>query len=262
MEVKMESQAGVALVAKAFQILDLFQASSPTWSQAEIIRKTDLNRSTVNRLVRFLAGRGYLVQIAYSGRYSLGLSAIELGNRANAGFDLRANCQAAMEELSAKVNETVVLSAFDPLKMIAVCIDQVESRKEGLRVFEKVGSSFPLHAGAAPKAILAFLSEDAREEFLQNQLKRFTANTLTSKKEMRQDIEETRQRGYALSKEETYEGTVGIAAPIFGPLGTAIGSLAVALPVHRATPEALTTIAQQVLSEARSVSETLTGAVE
>lgn len=255
----MESQAGVALVAKAFQILDLFQASSPTWSQAEIIRTTDLNRSTVNRLVRFLAGRGYLVQIAYSGRYSLGLSAIELGNRANAGFDLRANCQAAMEELSAKVNETVVLSAFDPFKMVAVCIDQVESRKEGLRVFEKVGSSFPLHAGAAPKAILAFLSEAARETFLQNQLEKFTANTLTSKTEILEDIKETRQRGYALSREETYEGTVGIAAPIFGPLGTAIGSLAVALPVHRATPDVLNATAEQLLFATRSVSEALTG---
>ncbi len=259
MEVKTDSQAGVALVAKAFQILDLFQPDSRTWSQAEIIRATGLNRSTVNRLVRFLAVQGYLTQMAQSGRYSLGLSAIELGNRANAGFDLRAICQPAMEELAAEVNETVVLSALDTGKMVATCIDQIEGRREGLRVFERIGSTFPLHAGAGPKAILAFLPEDLRINCIQGVLERFTANTLTTPAALSDDILQIRARGYALSDAETYEGTIGIAAPILGPADIVIGSIAVALPQHRATSDVVDDIANRISITTRTVSGILNG---
>jgi IclR family acetate operon transcriptional repressor len=260
MDVKTESRAGVALVAKAFQILDLFQADTPTWSQAKIVRTTGQGRSTVNRLVRYLSGAGYLVQVAGSGRYSLGLSAIELGSRASAGFDLRAHCQPAMETLAAQTHETVVLSAFDPVNRTAVCIFQIEGRQAGLRVFERIGSTFPLHGGAAPKAILGFLSDPLRAEIVAGPLRRFTDHTLTDPDALRADIEATRDRGYALSRQETYEGTVGIAAPILGPQGTAIASIAIALPLHRGPDAVQRDIGGLLCAATAKLSASLAGA--
>ncbi len=259
MEVKAKSQAGVALVAKAFQILDMFQADRSTWTQAELVRATDLNRSTVNRLVRFLVSRGYLNQNSNTGRYSLGLGLIELGMRASAGFELRTVCQTAMTYLANKIHETVVLSAFDPSSCTAICVDQIEGQHEGLRVFERIGSTFPLHAGAAPRAILAFLSQDQQAECLKGELAKITENTQIDLEHITQLISETRERGYAISWEETFEGTAGLAAPILGIQDLAIGSLAVALPINRAKPDVIKSIATDLMVAASGISRELKG---
>lgn len=261
MKVKAENQAGVALVAKALMILDMFQINNPTWTQAELVQATGLNRSTVNRLVGFLAGKGYLAQIQHTGRYSLGLAAIELGNRANLSFDLRSICRSVMTKLVADINETVVLTALDRPNLMGICIDQIEGRHEGLRVFERVGAKFPLHAGAAPKAILAYLPEKTRTAYLKGNLKQFTTKTLTEPGALEDDIRATRDRGYALSRQETYEGTAGVAAAILGADDTALASIAVAMPVHRAKPAFLAKIGKTLAATTHQVSQQIRGAI-
>ncbi len=260
MEVKTDSQTGVALVAKAFQILDLFQLDAPSWSQAELIKTTGLNRSTVNRLVRFLATQGYLIHNTTTSRYSLGLAAIELGNRAHANFDLRSTCRPHMEALSAKINETIILCAYDPTSLTGICIDQIEGRHQGLRVFERVGTKFPLHAGAAPKAILAFLPDDVANNALDRKLEQLASGTILNPAILRTEILENRIRGFAVSRQETIEGTTGLASPIFGPQGSVIGSIGVSIPVPRESPETMTMISEQLMQCTNAISHSLVGA--
>ncbi|MCP4317556.1 MAG: IclR family transcriptional regulator [Hyphomicrobiales bacterium] len=259
MKVKAENQAGVALVAKALTILDMFQVQNPKWSQAELVQATGLNRSTVNRLVGFLASKGYLAQTEPSGRYTLGLAAIELGNRANLSFDLRSICQTMMGKLAADINETVVLTALDRANLSGICIDQIEGRHEGLRVYQRIGSNFPLHAGAAPKAILAYLPQKIRTICIEGELQRFTPNTMVERSELEKDIQATLQRGFALSWEETFEGAVGVAAPILGIDQTAMASIAIAMPIQRAKPELIEKIGKILTSAAHDVSQQLRG---
>ena len=78
------NQAGVGLLKKTFQILDLFIEEHPSWTQAELVRETGLSRSTLGRLVRFLCARGYLLE--QRGRYTLGFAAVDLGRRAQLQF--------------------------------------------------------------------------------------------------------------------------------------------------------------------------------
>ena len=260
MKVKAENQAGVALVAKALTILDMFQTSNPTWTQAELVQATDLNRSTVNRLVGFLTSKGYLAQIEHTGRYCLGLAAIDLGNRANLSFDLRSVCRTVMTRLATELNETIVLTALDRANLSSICIDQIEGKHEGLRVFERIGAAFPLHAGAAPKAILANLPEETRKIYLSGDLERYTEKTLVDPDSLEADISMTRKRGFALSWQETYLGTAGVAAPILGSDECAMASIAVAMPIHRANPETLQSIGSVLCEATRDLTQQIRGA--
>ena len=246
-EVKPKPYAGVALLAKTFQMLDLFQIETPAWTQADLVRATGLNRSTVNRLVRYLVSTGYLVQLASSGKYSLGLAAINLGHRANASFDFRSLCQPALEKLAEMIDETIILTSYDPTNNTSVCVDQIVRKHGALRVFERVGSTFPLHAGAAPKAILASLPEQDRKAFINGTLQKFTKNTLCNPAELEADIIATIGRGYSLSWEETYEGVAGIGAPVVGPDKMPLGSIAVALPIQRVEPGTIEFIGASLL---------------
>lgn len=260
MNVKPNPQAGVGLLVKVFQLLDMFQTDRPTWSQVELVRATKLNRSTVNRLVRFLASAGYLTQIGGTGRYSLGLAAIELGIRASDGFELKSVCQKEMFQLAEAIQETVLLSAYDASKFVAVCVDQIVGRRQGLGVFERIGSTFPLHAGAAPKVILAYLTEEQQAEFLSKKMQRFTDKTVLDVDKIYEQLKETRARGYCVTWEETFEGTVGFATPIRGLNGTVIGSFGVSLPIGRASSAVTENIITKLVAAASNVSKLLQGA--
>lgn len=264
-EVKKQSQAkqsqpGVGLITKTFQILDLFQIDAPTWSQSELIRETGMNRSTASRLVRYLVDTGYLVLHATTGRYGLGVAAIDLGRRAKASFDLKEVCQPALERVSKITDETIILTALDRANNSAVCVDQIEGQRGGLRVFEKIGATFPLHAGAAPKAILALLPEEIQNRYIAGNLAQITEHTLTREQDLKTDFDKIKANGYSVSLEETYEGVAGIAAAFLGPDGYPVGSIAIALPVQRINDEKTIALGREIAKIAKEVSLSLCGA--
>jgi IclR family acetate operon transcriptional repressor len=233
-EVKSGIHSGVGLLQKAFQLLDLFQTDAPAWSQAELARATGLPRSTTSRLARYLSDRGYLIQVDRTGRYLLGPAAIDLGRRAATNLDLRGICRPVLEQLAEETGETVILTALDETRGAVACVDQIESTHGGLRVFERVGGRFPLHAGASPRAVLAYLPKNEQARILAGPLEPTTRATLTDADEIRAELAATVERRYAVSYEETYVGVVGVAAPVFGWDARPLGSLAIAAPIQRA----------------------------
>ncbi len=251
--------AGVGLLAKAFGILDLFQLDQPTWSQSEIVKSSGLNRSTVSRLVRYLRDSGYLVQYEQTGRYALGLAAVNLGRRADSSFDLKTLGQPAMEELSRATDETIILTELSQAARLVTCVNQIEGRHGGLRVFERIGATFPLHAGAAPKAILALLPEMQREAYLNGELEAVTENTPTDPASIRGDLEMTASRGYSISTEETYPGVAGVGAAFRGPDGSPVGSIAIAAPMQRVNSAKLDEYGQMLVASTRRVTALLCG---
>ncbi len=248
---------GVGLVQKTLQILDLFQRDTPNRSQGEIANETGMPKSTVNRLVRFLADRGYLTLLEGRNRYSLGPASIDLGRRASDLFDFRGICRPMLERLSQETGETVILTSMVGSGNAVRCVDQIESTHEGLRVFEQIGSIFPLHAGASPKAVLAALSKDERDQYMSRPLTSIADQSAIDFAALCQDIAETIRRGYAISHGETYQGVVGIAAAFFWNNRRPAGSLAVALPVHRATPKMIKHIGILLISAGEDVNSLL-----
>ena len=249
--------AGVGLVQKTLQILDLFQLETPNWSQSEIAQQTGMPKSTVNRLVKFLSDRRYLTLLDGRNRYSLGPASIDLGRRASALFEFRGICQPMLEKLSRETSETVMLTSLIGSGNAVRCSDQIESTREGLRVFEQIGSIFPLHAGASPKAVLAFLPIKDRERYLARPMMAITKNTMIDPVVLNRDLDATRDRGYSISKEETYEGVAGIGAPFFWNDARPAGSLAIALPIYRSSPQTIERFGNLLVSACGEVNSIL-----
>ncbi len=224
---------GVGLLAKALHLLDLFQLETPVWSQSELIKATGFNRSTLNRLVKFLSEQGYLMNAGQKNQYSLGFAAIDLGNRASESLDFQKFCHSYMKTVSTQTNETVLLTQYHVHKTAAVCVGQIEGQQDGLRVVEKLGSAFPLYAGAASKAILAHLGEEIQNQILAGPLKAVNENHPLETTKVRSDLNLALKNGYAISKEETYPGVIGVSSVIKDGAGHPIGSIAVAAPINR-----------------------------
>lgn len=250
---------GVGLLDKAFHILDLFAVETPTWTQAELGRATGLPKSTVSRLVRYFRARGYLHFLEQRNRYCLGAAAIDLGRRASASFDLGEVAMPILERLGEEVKETVILGSYDRARAEVVCVAQIPSAVEGLRVFQNIGSSFPLHAGAIPKAVLAFLPDEVKAAVLKSSLEPITDHTICDPPLLARDLDEIKARGYAISREETYPGVIGVGAPIFGPDDMVTGSIGVAAPNFRMKAGTVLRYAQRLTEAAAEVSRRLGG---
>lgn len=232
---------GVGLLTKAFQILDLFTDERSAWTQGELAAETGLARSTLSRMVRFLCARSYLME--RRGRYVLGFAAIDLGRRAQLQFNLVDLCQGLLEEIARVTGETAILAGYDESRHCAVCLAQIPSRHGGLRVFESIGNTYPLHVGATSKAILAFLPEAQLALVLGGGLEPVNPAARQSAADLRRQIDDIRRQGFVVTREETYPGVAGIGVPLLTPRGRPLGSLAMAAPGHRLDGKAITAYA-------------------
>jgi DNA-binding IclR family transcriptional regulator len=250
-------QAGVGLLKKTFQILDLFTEQHPNWTQAELVRETGLSRSTLGRLVRFLCSRGYLLE--QRGRYTLGFAAIDLGRRAQLQFNLVDLCSDLLEDVAQATAETVILTGYDETNARVVCLAQIPSRQGGLRLFENIGNSYPLHSGATAKAVLAFLPERQVNAVLNGDLVPVNPASHVSAASLRKDIAKIRSDGYAVTYEETYPGVTGVAVPVLTPHGLPLGSIAIAGPAQRIDKKTTDDCAAVLLEAGRRVTARIAG---
>jgi DNA-binding IclR family transcriptional regulator len=251
------SPAGVGLLLKAFQILDLFTDEHPSWTQAELARSNGLARSTLSRLVRFLCARGYLLE--QRGRYALGFAAIDLGRRAQVQFNLVDLCYDLLEELARTTAETVILTGYDEARANVVCLAQLPSRHGGLRVFENIGTAYQLYAGATAKAVLAFLPQRTIDSVLEGPLPPVNPAVVPQAAKLRRELATIRACGYAVSHEETYPGVTGVAVPALTPRAQPLGSIAIAGPIQRMAPGVVENAAALLSDVGRRITERLAG---
>ncbi|WMT75957.1 IclR family transcriptional regulator [Bradyrhizobium sp. Ash2021] len=249
--------AGVGLLKKAFQILDLFADERPSWTQAELARETGLARSTLSRLVRFLQASGYLME--QRGRYTLGFAAIDLGRRAQLQFDLVGVCQSFLEELAQATAETIILTGYDEAHASVVCLAQIPSRHGGLRVFENIGTSYPLHSGATAKAVLAFLPPRQIATVLAGDITGVNPVTTMSVEALRDQLADVKAHGFVVTHEETYPGVSGISVPVLTPRGQPLGSIAIAAPSQRMDDAQIEIFAKLLVDAGRRAANRIAG---
>ena len=108
--------------------------------------------------------------------------------------------------------------------------------------------------------MMAFLEDGRRKELVGRlPMKKFTANTFTTRATFLRHLDEIRERGYAKDLEEHEIGIRCAAAPIFDRRGNVVASVSVTAPSFRLTPERLDKIAPSVVQAARSITRKLGG---
>jgi DNA-binding IclR family transcriptional regulator len=111
----------------------------------------------------------------------------------------------------------------------------------------------PAHATAAGKLLLAYRTLWS-ETLLKTKLAAVTEHTLTDPRELRADLQRTRERGYAIEEGELHADHRALAAPITHASGEVIAALAVSTRRARAM---LNAHRDELLHAARRVSAAL-----
>ena len=242
-------------MAKAFRVLELLAAESPR-GLAEIAEGVGLGKSGVCRLLKSLAGIGYVVQSGDRGRYAVSPKVVVLAEAYYAGDRLVSEARPVLRDLAQEARASAHVAVFVEGKALVVA---KEPSPELIQVTTRVGAPIALHASAVGKILLAGLSEPERAPYLAGPFPRFTERTITELRKVKSALAEVRRRGFALEAGEEHPGVGCVGAPIRDASGRWLAALSISGPL-KGTPFRLDARRIRLAREAADrISEALRG---
>ncbi len=218
--IKLEPQPQTSRsLAYGVRLLACFSAEKPAWQLSELADEVGLGRSTTHRYAKTLVSLGYLEQDKQS-RYRLARRAGEPG-RAIVGT-LRLEAPAArtiLEDLRDQTGHTVSLAALSGTH--ALYLQRFYAHGPGqfeADLQQGVGVHVPVYCTAIGKALLTSLNETEQRALIASvTLEHEGPNTVRTKRELAEQIEYSRERGFAICDEEQEIGVRSIAAAVPQP---------------------------------------------
>jgi IclR family KDG regulon transcriptional repressor len=217
---------------KAIRILLHMGQNGPEMGVTQLSSALRINKTTVHRLLNAMQKFELVEKNVESDRYRLGLKLHELGSRAIESRTLRTEAHTYLLALSRRSGETVSLAVPGPGGVM--CLDRVDSPSTVISVRTTVGALFPPHCTAVGKAALAHLPALEIDAILSaSDLRKYTPLTRTRLAEIKQNLCEVAERGYARDDQELERGLSGVAAPIRARDGRVIAAVGMAGPTQR-----------------------------
>jgi IclR family KDG regulon transcriptional repressor len=245
----------IQTIDRSVAILDCFSLDKPMLGVREVARRTNLSPSTVGRMMTYMKEIGILNQDPESQAYMMGSKVLAWAGIYNVTSDVRSVSLPVMVHLQEQTRETISLYTLEGNER--VCIERFES-PETVRIVARIGRRIPLYAGSAGKVFLAFLPESRREEILNN-LKpvAMTERTITDLNALRENLEQIRKQGYAVSRGEWIIDASGTAAPVFDAHGQIIAAISISGPAQRFTDEKMKEMSDILVEATRGISREL-----
>jgi len=180
-----------------------------------------------------------------------------LGSIVEERLDLRTYAQPHLEQLARETGQTSFLCVRQDDSTLCL------SRVSGLHVNVlelQPGGTLPLHLGAAGRVLLASMTDDEIEAYLQNvPLTKKTEHTLHTPEALKEDVERTRRQGYTISWEDVTPGICAIGAPIYVN-GKVEGAISIAGLTSFFADDQLPRLKEKELETAARISRRLLGA--
>ncbi|MBT0670848.1 IclR family transcriptional regulator [Novosphingobium profundi] len=193
----------------------------------EIAQALSIPVSSLSYLLGTLVDREYLVREGRLYQPGSGLDRLRLAPQ---GLPLVERVRPLVRTLRLRLNETSSFFRRRDWQIEAVI---TETAEHTLRYSIAVGALTPMHCLAAGKAILATLPADELDRyFAESSRAQFSANTIVDEAALREEIAQTREQGFAVTRNEYTPGICGIGRVLTAG-GEVLGSLAVAIPVVR-----------------------------
>lgn len=243
----------IASLEKGIRVLELLSNQNEA-TVSSVAAQLGFNRAASHRFLATLRDLGY-VEKNENNRYHLTFKIMEMGMKVANRFEIRTEARCYMQELSRAFNETVNLGYWKGQKILH--LDKIDS-PEILRIDTPLGSWAPAYCTALGKAILAYLPQDELEVYLKSaKLMPRGPNTITSKKNFRQELIKVLQQGYAVDDEELSAGLRCVAAPVFDHSGHVRYALSVSAPISRMSQATIEKVQQKLRDVCRRLSANL-----
>ena len=244
----------VGAVEKAIQILN-YLAAHPNATFTEIFTSLGLSKSTTYQTLFTLESYQYVIRTK-DRTYQLGVGLLPLISGVSQPTDIVEISRESLTQLANETRLTVHLCALTD-SFRGICLFKIDGVNFTIRN-TAVGQELCLHTSAEAKVLLAWLSSAELTPYLSNiTYARFTDTTITSPVAFRQELLETRRRGYSIDNCEGVQGAMGIAVPIFDHSGKVIAAISIGAIITEIPTKEYGTIAKHLQEIAAEITARL-----
>ena len=197
--------------ACAVDVLAFLGSSSAALSLSELERGVLRSKSLIFRVLRELEA-GDMVDRDASGRYRLGLGALEIGAASLGQRGFTELVGGILQSVADESGETVSLGVLRGSEVLYLMKFQGPN---SYITISRVGGRVPATCVAIGKVLLAQLSEsDIRAEFGRSRFPRMTPKSVSTVPALLDEIHAARINGFAIDKEQAVLGRCGIAVAL------------------------------------------------
>jgi DNA-binding IclR family transcriptional regulator len=196
----------------------------------QLVGRTGATRSLLYRVLTELERRQCVARNG-DGRYSLGVATIELGGAYAREIPFMESLRGVLRELAHASGETASLGTLRGGDVLYLMREEGE---HSVFAVSGPGKLLPANATALGKALLARQPEEAVKARLarDGELPRLTDRTIVSLDDLLLNLDETRQRGWALEEGEAVPGRCCVAVAV-GCEAWGLDDLAVGLSMEQ-----------------------------
>lgn len=222
---------GSTVLGKLMAVLGTFSIDDDALSLAEIGRRTAIPKGTLHRILADMVAVRLLERTEAG--YRLGGYLFELGMRASVERCLLEVSIPFLEELNARIHETVHLGVLEGTEV--VYLTKIGGRRQASAP-SRIGGRMPLHCTAIGKVLLANADVALCDRVLAGPLRIYTPRTMVLPGTLRKQINRIAVEGVAYEFEESTPGLVCVAAPV-REAGGVVAAISVAGPSYRFRPD-------------------------
>lgn len=222
----------VLTLDKSLRLLEAIVSNPDGIGTRALAKEFGINVATVHNIAMTFVHRGYLRQDERTRHFHAGLRLHLLGRAPASRMPLVIAARRVVQRLSTELNESVMLVAFEGGHRFTNLA--FTPSRQALRVQEPEDMGAYAHCTAAGKILLAYLEPARLDTFLvDHPLEKHTPATVTTRAALDRELEQTRVRGYAQTRDELCEGISAYAVPIRDPWGAVFAAIGASAPSVR-----------------------------
>lgn len=249
-----ENSTPVKATKVTFEIIDFLRKRNGA-GVSEIADHLEKPTSTIHDHLRTLETEEYLIKD--DSEYRIGARFLELGEQARSRMKVYHLARPEVDELATKTGNHSNIMIEEHGRGVFLYKAKGEN---AVRLDTHAGMRVYLQTTALGKSILAFRPLDEVETILDRHgLPQITENSITSRDQLLKELDQIRERGYAIDDEERVQGMRCVAAPITTSEGKAVAAISVSGPKSRLQGEYLEeTLPNRVLQSSNVIEVNLT----
>ncbi|BAQ11164.1 transcriptional regulator [Bacillus sp. OxB-1] len=214
-------------------VIQAFSHEHPTLTVTDAAKITGLSRPAVRRILLTLESLGFAT--SEEGHFSLTARVLSLGYSYLSSKNIWEIVHPHMRKLVEQTGESTSISVLDGTDIIYVA--RIPTKRI-MTISLEVGSKLPAYATSMGQVLLAYLSEEEKEQFFKEiHLQSFTKQTVVDPDSLRARLERIKKDGWVLVEQQLEEGLSSLAAPIRNHEGKTVAAINISSHADRINSE-------------------------
>jgi DNA-binding IclR family transcriptional regulator len=212
-------------VERTLALLRAFDRTSPEMTVAELVRRLELPRTVVTRILATLEEEKFLERVPGTLKYRAGIAACELGALYLVGNPLVQSSHEVLRILSEATGFPVYLGTRYGAEIFILALHE---GRMPVRFVWSAGDRLPIATTALGKAMLARMSPEELDALLgTGPLPGLTEGSLRTRADLDRQLAAYADKGWVPASEESFPGVYAVGTAIVAPDGAAVAGISI-----------------------------------